>query len=254
LNCKDVHEIQKDNKGLKCKEHDLKILYKNENGDFSCEKCINKKEKIEDIDVNETVKDIYLPKLEKFIIKKDENLEILKKRKRYLEDEIEQIKKERKMNNERINFENKNIEILKNIQVSEGMNFIFKYKNFIKNSMFMNYEKKVDFYKILKFGNIDHFNLNIEEYTPKEIMFKDFKINDISGGCNFTHFLNEKNQLFSFGSNLTLDKLNCGQLGLGHYNDVSLPTHNIFLKHKKIIKLSCGYLHTLVLTGLIISF
>jgi RCC1 and BTB domain-containing protein len=79
-----------------------------------------------------------------------------------------------------------------------------------------------------------------DRYVPTELMNQ--KIKDISCGDLFTIVLTFDNLLFSFGSNLY------GQLGISSTNlNISTPTQISSFTNYNIIKVSCGFYHTLVL-------
>jgi alpha-tubulin suppressor-like RCC1 family protein len=239
LNCKESHKITNiEDEDLKCKEHNLKILYTSKNS-LSCQKCLasSKKIPINETEINSVLEMNYSSNLEYEIYKKYKDVFDCKKRNRELDEEMEIILKKKKINDDRIDFESKNIQILENVQNSCGMELFFQYKNFIKNSMFQVFENKKIFTKILGFDSK-------KNKTLVSISTENLNIIDISCGFEYTHFLDENYQLYSKGKN------DIGQLGLGNYDEVNTLTHNEFFNDKKIIKISTGKNYTLLLAGI----
>lgn len=86
--------------------------------------------------------------------------------------------------------------------------------------------------------------LGLERETERQYYFKkahiSTKMQIVSCGSYYTMAISENNQLYAFGRNTQ------GQLGLGHNNDVCIPTKVFGLENVTMV--SCGYNHTAVVS------
>ncbi|XP_018392810.1 PREDICTED: RCC1 and BTB domain-containing protein 1-like [Cyphomyrmex costatus] len=100
-------------------------------------------------------------------------------------------------------------------------------------------------YRIIKKDSLVDINMNqTTTNTPKlvNITFNGEKIVNISCGMTFTLAVTEKGEVYSWGEN------DVGQLGIGHYEDTTIPTLISSLRGTVIVKVACGNQHTLALT------